>query len=179
MTNTLSCNLSSYGRYRAGAYGHLRSIGVQHVEIPVPALTEVDATREALAAHGLSAATLAAPCDASSDAGVDAFARCLPAVRGMSVGTVFVSVKQGKASRAEALGRLRRMGELAAGAGVVLAVETHPEFAHNAAAALETMRAVDHPSVRLNFDTGNIYYYNREVDAVGQLEQMVSYVAAV
>jgi len=179
MTTTLSCNLGSYGRYRAGAYAHLGSIGVRHVEIRVPADDEVVSTLQALNAHGLSATTLQAPCDASSDAGVEEFGRCLPSVQRMNVPIVFVSVKQGDASRAEAINRVRQMGELAAGAGVVMAVETHPEFAHNAQVALETMRDVDHPNVRLNYDTGNIYFYNQAVDAVAELEKVLPYVAAV
>src|SRR5437879_2840646 len=122
MPNLLSCNLGSYGRHRAGAYQHLQDIGVQHVEIRVPAAAEVDATQQALSENGLSAATLMAPCDASNDAGVDGFAQCLPSVQRMGVSIVFVSVKQGDASRADAIARLRRMGELAAGARVVMAV---------------------------------------------------------
>src|SRR5438067_8679957 len=132
MTNTLSCNLGSYGRYRAGAYAHLRSLGVRHVEIGVPTAANLEATIETLRAHGLSATTLQAPCDASSDTGVEAFGQCLGGVQRMGVPIVFVSVKQGDASHAVAIERLRRMGELAAGAGVIMAVETHPEFAHNA-----------------------------------------------
>src|SRR4051794_1125564 len=132
--NLLSCNLGSYGRYRAGAPEHLRSIGVRHVEIAVPPEDQLEETRERLGQHGLSALTLMAPCDASSDAGVETFGECLPRVERMGVRTVFVSVKQGDASPEECYRRLRAMGELAARAGVTIAIETHPEFAHNAEA---------------------------------------------
>lgn len=177
--NLLSCNLGSYGRYRAGALEHLREIGVRHVEIAVPAEDELEATRERLSRHGLSAATLMAPCDASAEAGVAAFGECLPRVQRMGVRTVFVSVKQGEATPEQCYGRLRAMGELASRADVTIAIETHPEFAHNAEASLATMRAVDHPNVRLNFDTGNVYFYNHDVDAVRELGRVAEFVAAV
>jgi L-ribulose-5-phosphate 3-epimerase len=177
--NLLACNLGSYGRHRANAYAHLHSLGVHHVEIPVPAADQVAAVAAQLLEHELTVSTLMAPCDVFSEAGVAALAACLPQVERLGVTTVFVSVKQGEASKEEAYARLRAMGEAAAGHGVTLAVETHPEFAQNAATALATLRAVDHPNVRLNFDTGNIYFYNEGVDAVRELEQVAPYVAAV
>lgn len=177
--NLLACNLGSYGKYRENALAHLASLGVRHVEIPVPKPEEVESTRARLAEHGLSASTLLAPCDASSDPGVEQFAGCLPAARALGVATLFVSVKQGEASLAECYGRLRRMAEAASTAGLRLAVETHPPFAHNAGAALATLRAVDHQNLRLNYDTGNVYFYNEGTDAVRELEPVAEHVVAV
>jgi L-ribulose-5-phosphate 3-epimerase len=177
--NILACNLGSYGRYRAGAAEHLQSIGVRYVEIPVPADEAAAATMEEFARFGLGISTLQLPCDLSSDETVAAMQPRLRVAQGMGVAVAFVSAKQGDAAKVDAFARLRRMAELAAQHGVTLAVETHPEFAHNAAAALETMRMVDHPNLRLNFDTGNIYYYNRGTDAVAQLRQIIPFVASV
>jgi sugar phosphate isomerase/epimerase len=33
--------------------------------------------------------------------------------------------------------------------------------------------------VRVNFDTANVYYYNRDVDAVTELKKLIEYVASV
>src|SRR5438128_367492 len=111
--NLLACNLGSYGRYRAGAYEHLHSIGVRHVEIGVPPPEQVAAVAAALVDHELTVSTLMVPCDVSADEGWAAFAACLPQVERLGVSTVFVSVKQGQATREEAYARLRRMGEAA------------------------------------------------------------------
>ena len=177
--NILACNIGSFGKYRANAYAHLQQIGLTNVEIPVPKPEELEATQQALASYGLRATTLTVPCDASTDEGVEAFVEHLAQVKAMHVHTVFVSVKQGEAPLPECYMRLRRMGDAAATHGVTIAVETHPPFAHNAAAALETVREVGHPNVRLNYDTGNIYYYNENADGIGELEQIADCVAAV
>src|SRR5262245_13106031 len=179
VTMLLACNLGSYGRHREVAWEHLPSIGVQHVEIGVPQADQVEAVRARLAAHGLTASTLQAPCDASSDEGVAQFGRAADVARQMGVKILFVSVKEGEAPRTEVYRRLRAMGDLAGERDVTLAVETHPAVAHNAEAALATMAGVDHPRVRLNFDTGNIYFYNEGADAVAELARVAPYVAAV
>jgi L-ribulose-5-phosphate 3-epimerase len=67
---------------------------------------------------------------------------------------------------------LRRLGDTAAGEGITLALETHKGPTQNAAAMLALMREVGHPGVRLNFDTGNIAYYNRGFDPCDELEKV-------
>jgi L-ribulose-5-phosphate 3-epimerase len=67
---------------------------------------------------------------------------------------------------------LRRLGDTAGEVGVTLALETHKGPTQNASAMLALMSEVDHPHVRLNFDTGNIAYYNREVNPCDELEQV-------
>src|SRR5262249_26573569 len=42
----------------------------------------------------------------------------------------------------------------------------------NAAAMLALLSEVDHPQVRLNFDTANILYYNAGVDVAEELEKV-------
>jgi L-ribulose-5-phosphate 3-epimerase len=67
---------------------------------------------------------------------------------------------------------LRRLGDTAGEVGVTLALETHKGPTQNAAAMLAVMDDVDHPRVRLNFDTGNIAYYNPGADPGDELEQV-------
>lgn len=67
---------------------------------------------------------------------------------------------------------LRRLGDSAAVCGVTLALETHKGPTQNARSMLDLMADVDHPHVRLNFDTGNIAYYNDGVDPCDELEQV-------
>jgi L-ribulose-5-phosphate 3-epimerase len=74
---------------------------------------------------------------------------------------------------------LRRMGDTAEEVGVTLALETHKGPTQNASAMLALMSDVAHPRVRLNFDTGNIAYYNPGADACAELEQVKHLVSNV
>ena len=71
--------------------------------------------------------------------------------------------------RALVVKHLKQLGDVAQSLGVVIALETHKGPTQNASAMLMLMSEVDHPSVRLNFDTGNIAYYNEGVDPVDEL----------
>ena len=55
---------------------------------------------------------------------------------------------------------------------MTLALETHKGPTQNAEAMLALMSDVDHPHVRLNFDTGNIAYYNEGIDPCDELEKV-------
>jgi L-ribulose-5-phosphate 3-epimerase len=74
--------------------------------------------------------------------------------------------------REKVVSHLRRLGDAAADVGLTLALETHKGPTQNAAAMLALMNEVDHPHVRLNFDTGNIAYYNQGVDPCDELEKV-------
>ena len=67
---------------------------------------------------------------------------------------------------------LRRLGDCASEVGITLALETHKGPTENAAAMLAIMDEVRHPHVLLNFDTGNIAYYNAGVDPCDELEKV-------
>jgi sugar phosphate isomerase/epimerase len=177
--NLLACNLNSYGKFRTGAFEHLAQIGVRHVEIAAPSPPEVESVAALLRTHGLSATSLIARCDVGSDAGIEAFAAPVAAAHALGARILFTSVKAGPIPLPDVCRRLRAMGEIAGARGVTLALETHPDLAHNGDVALETMRGVDHPHVRINYDTGNVYYYNRGVDGVAELRKILDYVAAV
>jgi len=67
---------------------------------------------------------------------------------------------------------LRRLGDEAAGLGMVVALETHAGPTQNADAMIATLIDVDRPAVRLNFDTGNIAYYNPGGDPLAELQRV-------
>ncbi len=67
---------------------------------------------------------------------------------------------------------LRRLGDTAGACGVTIALETHKGPTQNALAMLAIVADVDHPHVRLNFDTGNIAYYNEGADPCDVLEKV-------
>src|SRR5262249_24417541 len=77
-----------------------------------------------------------------------------------------------RAERSLVVQGLRRLGDTAAECDVTLALETHKGPTQNAEAMLALMDEVAHPNVRLNFDTGNIAYYNPGADPCVELEQV-------
>jgi L-ribulose-5-phosphate 3-epimerase len=84
-----------------------------------------------------------------------------------------------RSERDVVVGHLRKLGDLAGSLGMDLALETHKGPTQNARAMLELMGEVDHPRVRLNFDTGNIAYYNPGADPVEELDQVKHLVRSV
>ncbi len=83
------------------------------------------------------------------------------------------------AERATILQNLRRIGDTAAEQGITVALETHKGPTQNAEAMLRLMDEVNHPNVRLNFDTGNIAYYNQGVNPVDELAKVAPLVRNV
>lgn len=179
MKNIIACNLGSYLQFRAGAYAHLAEIGLTNVEVGVPSAESVDALQSELEAHGLTATSLLGRCDVQSETVVSDFQTTLDTAVQMGVNIIFVSVHAGDTDRNVVHDRLRAIGENAAPAGIKVCLETHPDMVHNGDIALETMKAVNHPNICVNFDTGNVYYYNHNVTAVAEVEKVISHVGAV
>jgi len=98
---------------------------------------------------------------------------------GVSVVVSGAGRPQTNQERACVIENLQAIGEAAREAGLVVALETHGGPTQNADAMLQLMAEVDHPHIRLNFDTGNIAYYNRGLDPVAELERVKHLVANV
>lgn len=58
---------------------------------------------------------------------------------------------------------LRQIGDYAARLGITVCFETHRGLCVNHREMLHLMAQVQHPALRLNFDTGNILYYNEHI----------------
>ncbi len=175
----LACRLTNYGSFQEAAWTHLPSLGVKYVFLNVPSPEQVAATQQRLAEHGLAALVLRGDADFSQPAAVDVLAAQLATCEKMGVRYMFLSVKGHWPDKEIVYERLRRAGDVARKHGVVIALETHPELGTNGDVQLETMRGVGHPNIRVNFDTGNITYYNKGMDAVTELRKIVGYVATV
>ena len=177
--SVLACNLASYGAFRDCAYAHLADIGIRYVEIPCPEPDEVDSVRNELGSHGLCASTLIIPCQMDADDVVLRFAHYLDAAQSLGVKIVFTSAKTAELEREYVYGRLQNIGDEAQKRGIVVALETHPDLVTNGRVSRETMAGVAHPNIRVNFDTANVYYYNHDMTAVGELATIVDYVVSV
>ena len=175
----IACRYYSYAPFLDRAYEHLASIGVRHVEIDVPSPDELDARRAELEQHGLTASSLHGQCDLHDPGLAEQVEEQMPAFAALGTKIMFASVDRKEMVLDEACHRLREAGEVAAAHGVTIVLETHPDLITNAEVALETMKGVDHPNVRVNFDTANIYFYNHGVDGVEELKQITPYVGAV
>jgi inosose dehydratase len=203
MNRIISCFTNTYGPsgIRA-AVEHVREAGIAHLElalrphnfgglvIPEEAvITEKadDATSRALVELMDARGVRASGCnvggaDIRTEEGVALTERRIRFARRWFDVPVVVSGAGQPADDAErrtVLASLRRLGDLAASLGMVIALETHKGPTQNADAMLRLMAEVDHPAIRLNFDTGNIAYYNRGFDPVAELERVAPFVRNV
>lgn len=175
----LAVRIMSYGKFQEGAMAHLKSIGVKYVFMPVPAPAEVDAVMQMLKGHALKPLVLRGEADLSKPEAAQQLGTQAETCAKMGVKWMFISAKRNDAPKEVVFERLRQAGELAKKAGVTITLETHPDLGTNGDVQVETMKAVNHPNIRVNFDTANITYYNKNTDAVTELKKSIDYVATV
>jgi len=175
----IACRRDSYLPFVERAFPHMASLGFRHTEIPFPAPEEFDAIRDSLSSHGLSATSLHGEIEVGQDDVELQVEAQKPVFEALGCHVLFVSVRLGDTPLDLACERLRRAGQAAAEAGLTIVLETHPELVTNGDVALDTMRRIDHPNVRINFDTANIYFYNEGLAAVSELQKIAPFVAAV
>jgi len=143
---------------------------------PWEQLEEVAATAKA---KGVRILTLAGGVNLDSDKSLAAAVETLESCRKLSVGIWFCSAHGKELPREEHMNRLRGLAQEAAARGVVISLETHPPFCQNADGMLQTVSEVNHPNLRINFDTANIYYYNEGLRSADELARVVPYVASL
>lgn len=203
MNRRLSCFTNCYGPagVRAAAE-HIRAAGIDHLElalrghnfgglvIPEEAVvteTADDATAEAFVALlrrlgvGVSGCNVGGG-DIRTEEGTALTERRIRFAKQWFDVPIVVSGASQPASEAErraVVANLRRLGDVAGSLGVTVALETHKGPTQNADAMLALMADVDHPHVRLNFDTGNIAYYNRGADPLAELRRVAHLVRNV
>ncbi len=175
----IACRIGSYGEYVEDGWAHLPSIGIRHVELMCPDAAELPDLQSKLADHGLAASSLHCVCDIKRDDVVDVLKPQFDRFPELGTNVCFTSVHAGDTPRETVWKRLREIGEAAAARDVVVAMETHPDLVENAENSRATMDAVDHPNLRVNFDTANIYYYNEGASAVDELRESAEFVASV
>jgi inosose dehydratase len=163
-------------------YEHLPTLGIRYLQIGAPPLSQVEQVQERLHQHGLEAIVLTARYleeeTAATEAATADWINAFDAAVRMGVKWVHSSVKAGAKPKALLYNWLAQMGEEAAARGVTVVLETHPNLLHNGDVCLQTMHAVNHPAIRINFDTGNISFYNEGTDAVRELRKVAPYVAS-
>jgi len=179
MTNPLTVRLSNYGQFQEAAWTHLPLIGLHYVSMDVPKPEEIALTKQRLAQHGLSALVLRGETDLGRPRSLDELAAQLAICEKMGVKYMFLSPKHTGMPKEVVYERLRQAGEIAGKLGVTIVLETHPDLGTNGDVHRETMERVNHPNIRVNFDTGNVTFYNKGTDAVTELKKVIDYVATV
>ena len=176
----LSCRPGSFGSAADQAFEHLASWGVRHVEIPLPKPEDTPRVQAELSRHGLSAASVQVGTDVGNpDLGQHFSAAARRAKEEFGARYIFTSAHAGKHGLQAAYEALTRAGDAAAEHGVTIVLETHPDLGTNGAVAAVTMRAVNHPHVRVNWDPANVYYYNENCDGPREFEQALPFIGAV
>jgi sugar phosphate isomerase/epimerase len=179
LTNPLAIRIMNYGEYQDAAWTHLPSLGMHHIFLAVPAADQAAAVEKRLTESGLKPLVLRGDTDLGRESSVDGLAAQCAICEEMGVRYMFLSPKHTGVDKEVAYERLRRAGDAAKKHGVTIVLETHRDLGTNGDVHLETMKAINHPNVRVNFDTGNITFYNKGTDAVAELKKIIDYVATV
>jgi inosose dehydratase len=187
-----------YGRFGvAAAIEHAPTIGVTALEValkPHGGLLEVPesvvaseklapeavaALKAKLAAHGVRPTTANGLQRIMTDEGFETSKARLNLAKELGAGVLTGSADDvPEEQRAELYRRLAEIADYAAARGITLALETHPGIAQNADNALRALRDLDHPHIRLNWDTANVYYHNEGMqDGEAELARVAPYVA--
>ena len=155
------------------------ALGITHLEISLPEQPDVPAIKKQVTDAGLKVGTVTLPCKLTDPALLDTVRRHAAWAAELGTLSFFTSVKSDELPMDEVYAKLRQVGDIAQQHGLRVGMETHPDLCHNGDLARKTLDAVNHPSVGMNYDTANIYYYNENVDTVAELEKVVDHVVSV
>jgi L-ribulose-5-phosphate 3-epimerase len=154
-------------------------LGIGGLELAWTSETSVDAVRAAVEPAGLQVTSIHAPAPMDDEKMPQLLASYAGYAAALGAQYLFVSVQAGEMPREAAYGRLRQAGDAVGEHGVFLAMETHPDLCQNGDNMLNTMAAIDHPWVGINYDTANIYYYNEQIDTVTEVTKAARCVRGV
>lgn len=197
----IGCCVNSFHRFGAEvAIRELAALGIRGLELPIrtpgfrprrgdPSLLDSDASpariasvRTQLADAGISLTACNVLSGQPLDDGV-----VEETFRKLAIAAEFgVSIVVGEAGRPHPdMGKeplydvLRTIGDRCRELGLVYCCETHPGVCQDVRSMVETMRTIDHPAVRLNFDTGNLLYFNDGANVETSLARVVRWVGSV
>ncbi len=198
MPALISCLTNSYGRFGAqAAIEQLPDAGIHHIELPIrtegvdspfgdrplvttaATLDDLKQVDRLLQQHG----AMVSSCNITSGNPLDPeivaiTKRKLDLAKHFGVSLVVGGA--GEAATPEELdtlhGNLREIGDHAGRLGITYCFETHPGICQHHRGMLETMQALDHPHLKLNFDTANILYYNENVESETALAKVCHHV---
>jgi inosose dehydratase len=157
----------------------LGELGVQGVETFWPEGKTAEEVRDMVEPHGVKVTSITVRGQLGEAATLDSFRDEAEHAKAVGAKVLFAAMKHEGMTWEQIYDRLRQVGDVVKPYDVRVAIETHPELCHNGDRARETLTSVDHPNVRLNFDTANVYYYNEGVTTMGELAKVSDLVASV
>jgi L-ribulose-5-phosphate 3-epimerase len=182
------------------AYACLSRAGVRSVEVPALApsmgpkhgLTtfapeamddaDVRAFRDRLQDLGLTPITVAAMCHLDDTREIESLRRRIDFAQALGCRYVITdSTEQPDSGESwrEVIEALREIADYASDRGVCLALETHAGPTRTGRLARKFLEEVGHPNVGFNYDTGNIVYYNDDVDPSEDIAEVADRVVHV
>ena len=177
--NIIACRPQSYCTFEKEAFALMADAGIKYAEVPAPAECDWQAQIDEMKKHGITPTSVAGGVDFSKRMAMTIFSHTIRCGKEMGVKKMFLSVKSGGRPLKECYAKLRDMGDIAKAHGITVCLETHPDLVTNGDEAAQTMKAVNHPNIRLNYDTANLYYYNKKVDGVKELKKFLPWLGAV
>lgn len=178
-SNVIAARPGCYGKFQSEAFRHLAEIGIRHVELGSPPEADWPALKASLSAHGLTASSVGHGIDLSKPEAVASFGHTARCAKAFGTRVIFLSVKTGGLPLAQAYEIVRGFGEIARANTATIALETHPDLVTNGDVAVATMKGVNHPYVKLNYDSANLYYYNQGTDGIVELKKFLPWLGAV
>ncbi len=176
MANKISCREGVYGGWQNAAV-YLPKAGIKYMEIETASLSELQKAADGCRAKGVTPLSIGGNVDCMQQESIETVKTSCDAAKAIGVTYYFLSA-HGE-DRAVSMRMLSELGDYAAERDVTLCLETHPPFCLNSTEMLKTMTEVDHNNVRINFDTANIFYYNKNCESAAELGKVVKYVASV
>jgi inosose dehydratase len=185
MPPIIACHTNSYGHLGGpAAIESIRAAGLDYVEIPIrtagfrsrrndPPLVTTESTSSELSAVqrllercGVTVSSCTCIAENPADpANVPVMLRKLDLASHFGVRSVVADAGAAHSDdeRATLYTNLCKIGDHAEKLGITVCFETHRGLCVNHREMLRTMADLAHPHLRLNFDTGNILYYNDNI----------------
>lgn len=135
--------------------------------------------RNELAVRRLACVSLSVHMDLTGPDAVERFHRRLAFAR--NIGARCVNSIAGPAGRVEVFRKnIAAIADRARDLGIMIAMENHGDLLDRGQQVLDFIREVNHPAVRVNYDTGNAWYYSKgQINPVEELALLAPVVAHV
>lgn len=185
MPARISCFTDCYGSHGArAAIENVRQAGIEYVELPIrtqdafspfddeplitseSSLLELQQVDQLLESHGVKVSSFTVlsgnPLD---EAVVSLLKRKIDIASHFGVSAVVgdPGSADGELELETLYQNLRELGDYCAAHQMIYCLDTQPDVCRNHRFMLDTMQAVQHPNVRLNFNTGNLHFYNDQI----------------
>jgi sugar phosphate isomerase/epimerase len=180
----IAVKMGSYGAFmeQTWAFEHLTALGVRWIEQRAD-VDLVQLGRALAAAPQLKVCSFIVRPDFTSSQVIDNFKRTCDTL--LEFKPRYLMCLPRMDSDAASLQRgyetVRRMADIASERGCFLSLELHPPLCADTASIRASFAAINHPAVRLNFDTANLYYFNAlpKGSELTLLEQVFDHVSSL